>query len=92
MHQHGVALTLSGHTHGGQLSLTSAPDPVLGWASFKFRYSRGWYRLHGSRMYVSCGLGQSIPLRINCPPEIAHIRLMRGPAAEMLGVLTAAGT
>lgn len=81
MQQNDVALTLAGHTHGGQVSLTRAPEPVIGWASFKFRFSRGWYTRGDSRMYVSCGIGQSVPIRINCPPEIAHIRLLRGPAA-----------
>jgi hypothetical protein len=74
----GVRLVLAGHTHGGQISLTPAPMPVVGPAMYKFRYLRGLYERDGARLLVSCGLGHSVPLRINCPPEIWQVKLVRG--------------
>jgi uncharacterized protein len=66
---HSVSLMLSGHTHGGQVSL-------FGWAPVRppgsGRYVAGWYRDGGLPMYVSRGLGTSVaPIRFGSPPEIA---------------------
>jgi predicted MPP superfamily phosphohydrolase len=72
-----IPLTLAGHTHGGQWSLTPAPHRSIGPAMFHFPWLRGWYRDYQSRLYVSAGLGGSVPLRINCPPEIVQYTLQR---------------
>jgi predicted MPP superfamily phosphohydrolase len=61
-------LTLSGHTHGGQI----AP---LGWAPFtppgSGSYVRGWYRNGKHSMYVMRGVGTTvIPIRIGARPEL----------------------
>ena len=68
-----VALTLSGHTHGGQIVL-----PVIGALSTESRYGRRYAHGHieenGHDLIVSAGLGTSIlPLRIGMPPEIVVI-------------------
>ncbi len=44
----GVSLTLSGHTHGGQLMLTPPGWPALGAGNLLFRYVRGFYAAGGN--------------------------------------------
>jgi predicted MPP superfamily phosphohydrolase len=72
-----VALTLSGHTHGGQVRL-------LGWSPvvpsrFRNHYAWGHVREH-TDLVVSGGLGYSImPIRFGVPPEITFVEV--GPAA-----------
>ena len=75
----GVDLTLSGHTHAGQLMLTP-PEvrPAVGGGSLLFRYVYGTYRRGGSLMYVNGGVGNWFPVRINAPTEIVRIRLLSG--------------
>ncbi len=74
-----VALTLAGHTHGGQIRV-----PLL-WPSFVpsaygARYAYGHIIEQQRHMIVSGGLGTSIvPLRLGVPPEIVHVEI-RGPA------------
>jgi hypothetical protein len=68
-----VALTVSGHTHGGQIGL-----PFL--AALHHGTGRGWVRGHyeeaGRHLFVTSGLGMSfLPVRFMVPPEIALIRL-----------------
>lgn len=69
-----VALTLCGHTHGGQVRL-------FGWAPFvpsRFgnRYVHGHVVEDEKHLIVSGGLGcTALPLRLGAPPEILHIRI-----------------
>jgi predicted MPP superfamily phosphohydrolase len=69
-------LALAGHTHGGQVHLPFIrPFWLPGGTG---RYLEGWYRMRGSRMYVSRGVGWShLPIRLNCPPEISMITVGR---------------
>jgi predicted MPP superfamily phosphohydrolase len=69
--QAGLPLTLSGHTHGGQLML----DSQHGFGPAMFRYWSGLYTRGGSQMIVSNGVGNWFPIRINAPAEIVHITL-----------------
>jgi hypothetical protein len=72
---HGVPLTLSGHTHHGQLSI-----PRLGWslASLFLEHSMGTYRRGGSMLYINPGTNfWGIPLRIGALPEVTVITLRR---------------
>jgi uncharacterized protein len=70
-----VALTLAGHTHGGQIRV-----PLI-WPSFvpsKFgaRFAYGHVVENDRHLIVSGGLGTSIiPARFGVPPEIVHIVL-----------------
>ncbi len=69
------ALTLAGHTHGGQVDV-----PLLRrrWIPSRFgaRYAGGWVREHGRRMYVSPGIGTSrVPVRLGARPEVPVLRL-----------------
>lgn len=75
----GARLSLSGHTHGGQCSLTHSPLPAVTPFAGKFLYLRGLYEVENAFLYVSVGTGQGFPLRLGNPPEIAHFTLRRGP-------------
>lgn len=74
----GVSLILSGHTHGGQVSLPLVGAPVRFIEEFK--YLRGLYERGGSQLYVSRGTGVvGLPLRLGARPEVAVLRLRRTP-------------
>lgn len=68
------ALTLSGHTHGGQVRF-------LGWSPvvpsrFGNRYAYGHVREEGRDLVVSGGIGCSIaPIRLGVTPEITVVEL-----------------
>ncbi|MEK7773008.1 MAG: metallophosphoesterase [Deltaproteobacteria bacterium] len=83
-----IDLVLSGHTHGGQVRLPFSIAPVLP-SDFGQKYSGGLVRLKGAaQVYVSRGIGVvTIPVRINCPPELTVIRLVaaKDPAGPMTG-------
>ena len=65
-------LTLSGHTHGGQIS-------VLGIRPSKFMYPEDWglYQVGNRFLYVTAGLGGLVPFRFGVPAEIVVITLHR---------------
>jgi uncharacterized protein len=67
-----IPLVLSGHTHGGQVVL-----PVLGAvAAKKFPVLAGVAQAPNSTLFVSRGVGTVyVPVRINCPPEVAILTL-----------------
>jgi predicted MPP superfamily phosphohydrolase len=68
-----LPLTLSGHTHGGQLML----NEQLGFGPAMFRYWSGLYTRGQSKLIVSNGVGNWFPLRVNAPAEIVHLTLRR---------------
>lgn len=72
----GFPLTLSGHTHGGQLML----NEQLGFGPAMFRYWSGLYRARASSLVVSNGAGNWFPLRVNAPADIVHLTLRRAAA------------
>ena len=75
-----VALTLSGHTHGGQVRLFGY-SPVTA-SRFGNRYAYGHVREDGRDLVVSGGLGTSIfPVRFGVRPEIVLIALGDRPAS-----------
>ena len=68
---------LAGHTHGGQIRI-----PPLG-AIFSpttkgVKYISGVFYVPPTILHVTRGLSGDIPVRWNCPPEIAHLRLRAG--------------
>jgi predicted MPP superfamily phosphohydrolase len=68
-----VALTLSGHTHGGQVRLFGW-SPVVP-SRYPGRYVYGHVR-EASDLVISGGLGLSIaPIRLGVPPEIVVVEL-----------------
>ena len=74
---HGVDLTLSGHTHGGQFCLgVPGTDLSISAGSLMFRYIRGQYRQGQSVLFVTTGVGNWFPVRLNAPAEIVQIQLV----------------
>jgi predicted MPP superfamily phosphohydrolase len=69
-----IPAVLSGHTHGGQVVL-----PGLGAiARRNFPVVAGLARQANTSLFVSRGIGTVyVPMRINCPPEIAVVTLRR---------------
>ena len=69
-------LTLSGHTHGGQMQFCDwRPTKNLG-------NDCGLFEKDGHYLYVSAGLGGLVPFRFNQPNEIAVITLHRVEKSE----------
>lgn len=69
-----VALTLSGHTHGGQIRLFGY-SPVVP-SRYGNRYAYGHVVEEGRHLVVSGGLGMSIlPIRFGVRPEIVLLEL-----------------
>ena len=72
----GISLILSGHTHGGQVSLPFVGAPLRYGRDFK--YVRGLYEKHGTHLYVSAGTGViGLPVRFGVRPEISILKLKR---------------
>lgn len=73
-----IDLVLSGHTHGGQVRLPYGIAPIVP-SRYGQKYSGGLVMLdrrEGTKVYVSRGVGVvTIPVRLNCPPEITRITL-----------------
>jgi predicted MPP superfamily phosphohydrolase len=70
-----VALTLAGHTHGGQIRLPFI-WPYFVPSKYGARYAYGHVIENDRHLIVSGGLGTSmIPARLGVPPEILHITL-----------------
>lgn len=67
-----VPAVISGHTHGGQIVL-----PGLGAiAAREFPVIAGVEQRQGTTIFVSRGVGTVyVPVRINCPPEVAILTL-----------------
>lgn len=67
-----VPLVLSGHTHGGQIVLPG----VGAIAAREFPVIAGAGRREGTTIFVSRGVGTVyVPVRLNCPPEVAVLTL-----------------
>jgi predicted MPP superfamily phosphohydrolase len=74
---YGHGLILAGHTHGGHIKLGSLTEKIA--ARFGSRYLAGFYKVHGSLLYVNCGIGSSsVPIRAGAPSECA-IFTLRAP-------------
>jgi predicted MPP superfamily phosphohydrolase len=67
-------LVLSGHTHGGQVRLPGMGAAHTQGTHLSRRRPAGWFQRGRTRMFVSRGLGESIPLRFGVRPQIALIR------------------
>jgi predicted MPP superfamily phosphohydrolase len=69
-----VPAVLSGHTHGGQVVV-----PGFGAiARREFPVVAGLGRRENTNIFVSRGVGTVyVPIRINCPPEVAIVTLRR---------------
>lgn len=69
----GVDLVLSGHTHGGQVSLRPERS---GSGRPRRRLLKGLARQGETQIYVTRGLGTVVlPVRFGCPPEVSLLEL-----------------
>ena len=70
-HEKVPQLTLSGHTHGGQISL-------FGWSPASLA-SKEWRGMHddgqGHSLFVTTGIGGLVPFRLGMAPEIVVLSL-----------------
>lgn len=67
-----VSLTVSGHTHGGQVRLLGYSPHVP--SHYGNRYAYGHVVENGRNLVVSGGLGMSVfPVRLGVPPEIVLV-------------------
>lgn len=78
-----IDLTVSGHTHGGQIVFAKLGGINLSIASFVSNFLEGLYKNGNSSMYVSRGIGTvGLPLRLNCRPEITILTLKQKSPAK----------
>ena len=71
-----IALTLAGHTHGGQCAFPLIGRPIVP-SKFGQRYAAGYLIEEQKPLFVTSGLGTSIlPVRFGVPPEIAFLKLV----------------
>lgn len=69
----GVDLVLSGHTHGGQVTLRPERDKQ---GRPRRRMLRGLGKRFETQIYVSRGIGTVVlPVRYGCLPEVSHLTL-----------------
>lgn len=69
-----VALTLSGHTHGGQIRLGNWAPVVP--SAYGQRFAWGHHRIGSKELVVSAGLGFSgVPIRIGAEPELLVVEV-----------------
>ncbi len=67
-----IPLTLSGHTHAGQMRIFGYPL-----SSLMFKESDGWYEKDGQSLYINTGIGCTLPVRVGVPAEITVITLKK---------------
>ena len=65
-----VQLTLTGHTHGGQMQVLGFRPTMIA-----LKEDLGLYNKNGRCLYVNAGLGGLVPFRLNMPGEITVITL-----------------
>lgn len=70
-----IALTIAGHTHGGQVSLPIV-GPLIVPSDYGARYAKGVIIENDKHLFVSSGIGTSVlPIRFGVPPEISILTL-----------------
>lgn len=78
-----AALTLAGHTHGGQVVLPWLGAIHTQGTQLPRRQPAGLIQRPGhAPLIVSRGMGESTPLRFRCPPEIVLIDLLPADPAS----------
>jgi hypothetical protein len=71
---HEADLLLTGHTHGGQIRIPPL-GAILSPTFSGVKYVSGVYYAAPTILHVSRGLSGDIPVRWNCPPEMARLTL-----------------
>ncbi|MDM7922356.1 MAG: metallophosphoesterase [Pyrinomonadaceae bacterium] len=78
--KNGIDLTLSGHTHGGQVKMRNAARDPQKRLIPRRRLSAGLHRRKDSHIYITRGIGTVVlPVRYQCPPEISLLELRSAP-------------
>ncbi len=81
----GIDLSLSGHTHGGQVALEFV-SPEISPSRLITPYVAGWFQKPGGQLYVNRGIGTiGVPIRLGAPPEITVVELVREAPPEAAG-------
>jgi len=71
----GFDLTVSGHTHGGQINLDLLGNNI-NIADLVTPFTKGAYHIDKASLYVNSGLGTiGVPVRLGAPPEVTLITL-----------------
>lgn len=70
-----INLVLSGHLHGGQFIFWKSKSNRFYPASFLYKYCTDRRQIGNTTLIVSKGLGDTFPLRINCPKEIVLLSI-----------------
>ncbi len=73
----GFHLTLSGHTHGGQIGLAGKSVFERLERPAWLKYAWGSYARGPSRLYTTSGFGHWFPFRLACPTEVPLVVLER---------------
>jgi len=77
---HGVPLTLSGHTHGGQIRLPNGPALIR---QSLYCLDEGLYAYRSSLLLVSRGLGSiALPFRWGADPEAVLLEIAAPPRSR----------
>lgn len=69
-----IDLTLSGHTHGGQVKMRAKPEQKR--LLRRRKLTAGLHQRKDSAIYITRGIGTVVlPVRYQCPPEISLLEL-----------------
>ena len=72
-----IDLTLSGHTHGGQITLFGLRG-IISSTQYGEKYRYGLKKFGKMQAYITSGVGTILmPLRFFCPPEIVVLHLQK---------------
>lgn len=75
----GIDLTLSGHTHGGQVKMKTAAGIPQKRLIRRRKLTAGLHHRKDSHIYITRGIGTVVlPIRYQCPPEISLLELRAG--------------
>ena len=70
-----LQLLLAGHLHGGQFILKKTKEPANFPGSLFYRHCSDRKLLGNTHLIVSRGLGDTLPLRFNCPREVVLLQI-----------------
>jgi len=75
---HDADLLLAGHTHGGQIRVPLI-GPIFSPSVAGVKYASGLFYDPPTIMHVTRGVSGELPVRLNCPPEMARLILRAVP-------------